>query len=271
MWDAIHRSFQGWQIGHWSHCSLMLVWMGGWGMGVVVCSEHSAAPSSSCWSSAPVWGPSHGIQSFTDFFNMGPSHRLQFFKNCSSVSPSDGIQSSGTDWRDTAPDMGPSPWAAAPARSLLLAWAVHGLQHLSWHTHLIWRGVIHRLCVDISSHLGFRATTLLTVVFSMGYKQISAPGPAVPPLLSSLLHLAFCIVASPSFKSVLPKGTALGSGRSDRGAGSWSLLTEGIPTALLFPCPLNFAVQTQYSLWTNRGLWRTLDMQKDFPISFWQF
>ncbi|KAK4806177.1 hypothetical protein QYF61_001100 [Mycteria americana] len=34
-----------------------------------------------------TWGPSHGMQSFTNFSNVGPSHGLQFFKNCSSVGP----------------------------------------------------------------------------------------------------------------------------------------------------------------------------------------
>ena len=44
-------------------------------------------------SPAPVWGPSHGRQSFTYFSNVSPSHRLQFFTNCSSMGPFHGVQS----------------------------------------------------------------------------------------------------------------------------------------------------------------------------------
>ena len=56
-------------------------------MGVVVSPSHvvSAAPSSSGEDSshsspAPVWGPSHKRQSFTNISNVGPSHGLQFLE-----------------------------------------------------------------------------------------------------------------------------------------------------------------------------------------------
>lgn len=41
----------------------------------------SAAPSSSCFSTAPAWGTSYRIQSFRNFSSADPSHREQSFGN----------------------------------------------------------------------------------------------------------------------------------------------------------------------------------------------
>lgn len=47
----------------------------------------SETPFSSCCSSAPVWGPSHRVQSFVNCSNVGSSHEHQFFKNYSRMVP----------------------------------------------------------------------------------------------------------------------------------------------------------------------------------------
>ncbi|KAK4807226.1 hypothetical protein QYF61_024346 [Mycteria americana] len=143
--------------------------------------------------SAPVWGPSHGRQSFMTFSNVGPSHRLQFFKNCSSMGPFHRVQSfrnglrqrgSPTGHRScqkTCSCVGTSPWATVPARSLLL----HGLSpqaaaSFRAHIHLLQRGVLHGLQGWISAPLwtsmGCKETTCVsvTMVFTTGCRGISA-------------------------------------------------------------------------------------------------
>ena len=81
---------------------------------------------------APVWGPSCGLQSSTNCFNVGPSHGMQSFRNCSNVGPFHGVQSLRNQLLQCGcPEVsqvlpanplwvGSSPWATVPAQSLLL-------------------------------------------------------------------------------------------------------------------------------------------------------
>lgn len=64
-------------------------------MGIVISSSHiiSATPFSSLLFPAPMWSPSHGTHSFTDFSSVHLSHRLQFSTNCFRMSPFHGMQS----------------------------------------------------------------------------------------------------------------------------------------------------------------------------------
>lgn len=49
-----------------------------WGGTVSSLRAPVSLSSSSCFSPAPVWGHSHGIQSFINRLDVGPSHGLQF-------------------------------------------------------------------------------------------------------------------------------------------------------------------------------------------------
>jgi len=112
-------------------------------MGIVVSLSHvvSATPSSSHCSPAPMWGPSHGRQSYTNFFNVGPSHRLQLFKNCSSVCPFHRVQS----FRNRLLQLG-SPMGSQALTANLL-W--HGLLSL-W---------VHRSCQEPAPARGLHEVT----------------------------------------------------------------------------------------------------------------
>lgn len=91
----------------------------------------SLCPFSSYSLAATVWDPSRRIQSFIACGSKSPSHGLQFFMNFSSMQPFHRMQSfrnrllqCGSPMghkfcQQTCSTAGSSPWAAAPARSLL--------------------------------------------------------------------------------------------------------------------------------------------------------
>lgn len=95
----------------------------------VVHNSLCAAPSSSHSFFIPAWGPSHVIQSFSNYCSMGPLHSVQFSGYCSS--------------------MGPLSQAAIPAKGLLLCGLSQGMAVFS-------RG---------RSSMSFRRTICIIMVF----------------------------------------------------------------------------------------------------------
>ncbi|KAK4819158.1 hypothetical protein QYF61_025949, partial [Mycteria americana] len=91
-----------------------------------------------------AWGPSHGKQSSMNCSSMGPFHRVQSFRN--------RLLQFGSPMGVTSPASKPA-WAllsTGPARSLLQL----GLPRVSQPPsgiHLLWRGVLHGLQMDICS------------------------------------------------------------------------------------------------------------------------
>jgi len=162
-------------------------------------TEKPASPSSSCSSPALVWGASHRIQPFTKFCNQSPCHGQQFFMN-SSLGAFHGVQFFKSRLLQCGPptgsqflleNLGFSPWASVPDRSLLL----HGISIVCSFLHSIsvsfrayspWAAVW--MSAPAWSSMGFRRTTCITMVF-MGCKGISAPVPGAPSLPLSWLEL----------------------------------------------------------------------------------
>ncbi|KAK4827202.1 hypothetical protein QYF61_015230 [Mycteria americana] len=126
-----------------------------------------------------AWGPSHGRQYSTNFSNMGPSHRLQFSMNCSSMGPFHGCSPSGTDCSSMGPlQCDRTCQKPAPARAL------HGVTASVRRIHLLQRGVLHGLQVDIFSTMdlhGLQGTACLSMVFTTGFRGLSALAPGAPP------------------------------------------------------------------------------------------
>ncbi|KAK4832711.1 hypothetical protein QYF61_025172 [Mycteria americana] len=115
-------------------------------------------------SSAPAWGPSHRTQSSMNFSNMSPSHGLQFFTNCSSVGPFRGVQSCRNRLLQRGSPMGSqvlpanllqhgllSPWVHSSCQEPAPAQASHRVTASFGCIHLLWRGVLPGLQVDICS------------------------------------------------------------------------------------------------------------------------
>jgi len=156
-------------------------------------------------SPAPVWGPSHGRQSYTNHSNVRTSHWLQFFMNSSVWVPFTRCSPSGTDCCSVGP-----PWHLKPCQQTCssMCSSLHGSTGRTKSLlkcrlpmgsqpplgiHLLWCSVLHGLQVDISVPLwtskGCRGTTCLTMVFFMGCRRISAlvPGAPSPPPYSLTL------------------------------------------------------------------------------------
>jgi len=80
--------------------------------------------------------------------------------------------------------MGPTR-TAAPASKPAPAWALHGLQLLSGHIHLLWRVVLRRVQCGYLLWCGplwaAGAQPASLQVFSMGCSGIPAPAPGAPP------------------------------------------------------------------------------------------
>jgi len=83
-----------------------------------------------------------------------------------------------------------SPWVHGPWQEPAPLQALHGVTAFFRPIHLLQRGVLDRLQVDISSTMdlhGLRVAAYLTVVFTTGYRGISALVPRAPaPFPSSL-------------------------------------------------------------------------------------
>jgi len=123
-------------------------------MGIAVSSSRivSANPSSSCSSPAPMWGPSHRVQSFMNFSSVGPSHGLQFFKNCSSMGRFLRVQSFRNRLLECGFPTGSQVLSAnllqhrlpstgcSSCREPALAWALHRVTAPFGGIHLLWSG-----------------------------------------------------------------------------------------------------------------------------------
>lgn len=117
-------------------------------MGVVVSSPCivSAVPTSSPSSSVPVWGLSHGRQSFMNCSYVDPSHRCKSFTNCFILDPFHKTQPFSSGLLQCGSQMEPQVLLAKMFHSKLLysedcrsyeepasVWALHGLQLSSGH------------------------------------------------------------------------------------------------------------------------------------------
>ena len=130
-------------------------WHRGTGMGFTVITHYFLllyppwGEGSSHSSPAPVWGPSHGRQSSTNFSNVGPSHGLQFFMNCSSVGPFHGVQSFRSTLLQRGSPMGSqvlpenllcgvlSPQIHRSFQEPAPVWASHGVTASFGHPHAL--------------------------------------------------------------------------------------------------------------------------------------
>ena len=114
------------------------------GMGLVVSSSHTifAAPSSSHFSPAPVWGPSHGRQSTTNFFENEGSPQSQNLLQMHPPAPAWGppwaadgyLLHHGPLWAVGGEPASPwsSPWAAQKSLLCHLEPLLPLLLHWSW-------------------------------------------------------------------------------------------------------------------------------------------
>ena len=170
-------------------------------MGVAVSSYCfiSAAPSSSCPSPAPGWGPTHKTQSFTNFSNMGPSHGLPFFMNCSSMGPFHALQSFRNGLLQCGSPVGPH----VQLENLLLCGPLSMGHSFYQKPAAVW--VLHRLQLP-SGHLHLLCYEVLCGLQS-GYPLHRSPpwvarGQAVSPLssagLQGYLCCGSCSTSSPS-------------------------------------------------------------------------
>ena len=143
-----------------------------------------------------------------NFSNVSPSHGLQFFTNCSSMGPIHGVQSFRNRLLQHGSPTGSqvlpanllqrgflSPrghGSAGPARSLLHHGLPTGSQRPSG-IHLLRRGVLHRLQVDICSTMdlhGLQGDSLPHHGLPHGLQgNLSAPAPGAPPPPPSSLTL----------------------------------------------------------------------------------
>jgi len=154
-----------------------------------------------------------------NFSSAGPSHRLQFFMKCSSMGPLHGCSPSATDG---------SPWGRKSCQktcsslgsySHVLPGACFSVGSPQGHS-LLWgtstcSGVGSSMgCRWISapprtSTMGCRVTACLTMVFSMGYRGISALAPWGISSPSFCTDLGVCRVVSLTYShSSLPAAVA---------------------------------------------------------------